>query len=258
MYSDDKVSSFKLTAVQYVILAVLVVLVFRLARLQVAGTEKYETLAERNRIRTVPILAPRGKILDREGRTIVDNYPSFSVLLLRDQVREVNDHLGTIASGLHMDPESIRDRLRRFAYLPQFQPLILKDDITPDELAFVESHKVELPELETIMVHRRLYPKNGFLAHLVGYVGEVSEEELNQPQYELYEPGDVVGKSGVEQYYNDMLMGKDGSRRALVNSRGKEVGRLSETTAVPGTPLKLTVDLDLQIAAEEAIDGSGK
>jgi penicillin-binding protein 2 len=258
MYSDDKVSSFKLTAVQYVILAVLVVLVFRLARLQVAGTEKYETLAERNRIRTVPILAPRGKILDREGRTIVDNYPSFSVLLLRDQIREVNDHLGTIASGLHMDPESIRDRLRRLAYAPQFQPLILKDDITPDELAFVESHKVELPELETIMVHRRLYPKNGFLAHLVGYVGEVSEEELNQPQYELYEPGDVVGKSGVEQYYNDMLMGKDGSRRTLVNSRGKEVGRLGETPAVAGTPLKLTVDLDLQIAAEEAIDSSGR
>jgi penicillin-binding protein 2 len=258
MYSDDKVPSFKLTAAQYVILAVLVVLIFRLARLQVAGTEKYETLAERNRIRTVPILAPRGKILDREGRIIVDNYPSFSVLLLRDQLREVNADLGRIAAGLNMDPDSIRDRLRRFAYAPQFQPLILKDDITPDELAFVEAHKNELPELETIMVHRRLYPKNGFMAHLIGYVGEVSEEELNQPQYELYEPGDVVGKSGVEQYYNDMLMGKDGSRRALVNSRGKEVGRLGETAAVAGTPLKLTVDLDLQIAAEEAIEATGK
>ena len=114
------------------------------------------------------------------------------------------------------------------------------------------------PELETIMVHRRLYPRNGFMAHLIGYVGEVSEEELNQPQFELYEPGDVVGKSGVEQYYNDMLIGKDGSRRALVNSRGKEVGRLSETAAVPGKPLKLTIDLDLQIAAEEAIDNSGR
>jgi penicillin-binding protein 2 len=258
MHRDDKVPPFKLTAVQYVILAVLVVLIFRLARLQVAGTEKYETLAERNRIRTVPILAPRGKILDREGRTIVDNYPSFSVLLLRDQTREMNADVDRIAAGLHMDADAIRERVRKFAYAPQFQPLILKDDITPDELAFVESHKVELPELETIMVHRRLYPKNGFMAHLIGYVGEVSEEELNQPQYELYEPGDVVGKSGVEQYYNDMLMGKDGSRRALVNSRGKEVGRLSETPAVAGTPLKLTVDLDLQIAAEEAIDSSGK
>jgi penicillin-binding protein 2 len=96
------------------------------------------------------------------------------------------------------------------------------------------------------------------MAHMIGYVGEVSEEELNQPQFELYEPGDVVGKSGVEQYYNDMLMGKDGSRRALVNSRGKEVGRLSETPAVAGQQLKLTVDLDLQIAAEEAIEAGGK
>src|SRR5271167_1149508 len=258
MDRDDKIPPFKLTAVQYVILAVMVVLIFRLARLEVAGTEKYETLAERNRIRTIPILAPRGRILDREGRFIVDNYPSFSVLLLRDQTRDLNADVERIAAGLHMTADTVRDRLRKFAYAPGFQPLVLKDDITPDELAFVESHKIELPELETIMVHRRLYPKNGFMAHLVGYVGEVSEEELNQPQYELYEPGDVVGKSGIEQYYNDMLMGKDGSRRALVNSRGKEVGRLSETTAVAGTPLKLTVDLDLQIAAEEAIDSSGK
>jgi len=258
MDRDDKVPQFKLTAVQYLILAVMVVLIFRLARLEVAGTEKYETLAERNRVRTIPILAPRGKILDREGRIIVDNYPSFSVLLLRDQTRDLNADVDRIAEGLHMSSETVLERLRRFAYAPQFQPLILKDDITPDELAFVESHKNELPELETIMVHRRLYPRNGFMAHLIGYVGEVSEEELNQPQFELYEPGDVVGKSGVEQYYNDMLMGKDGSRRALVNSRGKEVGRLSETPAVPGTPLKLTVDLDLQIAAEEAIDAGGK
>jgi penicillin-binding protein 2 len=258
MDRDDKVPSFKLTAVQYVILAVMVVLIFRLARLEVAGTEKYETLAERNRIRTIPILAPRGRILDREGRVIVDNYPSFSVLLLRDQTRDLKADVDRIAAGLHMDPDSIRERLRKFASAPQFQPLVLKDDITPDELAFVESHKVELPEMETIMVHRRLYPKDGFMAHLIGYVGEVSDEELNQPQYELYEPGDIVGKSGVEQYYNDMLMGKDGSRRALVNSRGKEVGRLSETPAEPGKPLKLTIDLDLQIAAEEAIDAGGK
>jgi len=258
MQRDDKVPQFKLTAVQYLILAVMVVLIFRLARLQVAGMEKYETLAERNLIRTIPILAPRGKIRDREGRIIVDNYPSFSVLLLRDQTSDLNADVEPIAAGLHLDPDTVRERLRRFAYAPQFQPLVLKDDITPDELAFVEAHKNELPELETIMVHRRLYPKNGFMAHLIGYVGEVSEEELNQPQFELYEPGDVVGKSGVEQYYNDLLIGKDGSRRALVNSRGKEVGRLSETPAVPGKPLKLTIDLDLQIAAEEAIDASGK
>jgi penicillin-binding protein 2 len=254
---EDKVPQFKITAIQYAILAIFLLLGFRLARLQIAGSEKFESLAERNRVRTIPILAPRGKILDREGRIIVDNYPSFSVLLLRDQTRDINADLDKIAAGLNLTADQIRDRIKKFTYAPQFQPIVLKDDITPDELAFIESHRLELPELETIMVHRRLYPKNGFLAHLIGYVGEVSEDMLNQPQYELYEPGDVVGKSGVEQFYNDMLMGKDGSRRALVNSRGKEVGRLGETPAVPGQSLKLTIDLDLQIAAEEAIDASG-
>src|SRR5437868_6925963 len=103
------------------------------------------------------------------------------------------------------------------------------------------------------MAHRRLYPRNGFLAHVIGYVGEVSEDMLNQPQYELYEPGMIVGQSGIEQQYNDLLMGKDGERRVVVNSKGKEMERLSETSAMPGKQLKLTIDLDLQIAAEQAL-----
>jgi penicillin-binding protein 2 len=139
--------------------------------------------------------------------------------------------------------------------MPQYQPIYLKDDITPDEVAFIDSHKNELPELDTIMAHRRLYPRNGFMAHLIGYVGEVSEDMLNQPQFELYNPGDVVGKSGVELQYNGILMGKNGSRQVMVNSRGREMGQLDEKLADPGKPLKLTVDIDLQIAAEEAMAG---
>ena len=93
------------------------------------------------------------------------------------------------------------------------------------------------------------------MAHLVGYVGEVSEQMLNQPRWELYNPGDVVGKSGVELEYNQILMGKNGSRQVLVNSKGKEVGELDEKPAVPGKQLKLTIDIDLQIAAEQAMNG---
>ena len=154
-----------------------------------------------------------------------------------------------------MNSEEVRQRIRRFSSMPQYQPIFLKEDITPDELAFIEAHKNEFPELETIMAHRRLYPRNGFMAHLVGYVGEVTEDMLNQPQFELYTPGDVVGVSGVEKQYNSILMGKNGSRRAIVNSRGREVSRLDETPAEPGKQLKLTLDLDLQIAAEQAIEG---
>jgi len=252
---EDKVSPVRLTAVQYIVLFIFLLLAYGLWRLQVMHSDEYALLAEKNRVRNVPLLAPRGKILDREGRTIVDNYPSFSALLLRDSTRDLNADAETISKGLHLNPDEVRQRIRRFALMPQYQPIFLKEDITPDELSFIEAHKNELPELETIMAHRRLYPRNGFMAHLVGYVGEVTEDMLNQPQFELYNPGDVVGVSGVEKQYNSILMGKNGSRRAIVNSKGREVSRLDETPAEPGKQLKLTLDIDLQIAAEQAIEG---
>jgi len=252
---EDKIPAVKLAAVQYVILLIIGILVVRLWNLQVRGSERYENLAEQNRVRKVPILAPRGKIYDREDRLIVDNYPSVSALLIREQMpKDYPADLRKIAAGLHLSEDDIRDRMKRMGST-QNTPFLLKEDITPDEQAFIEAHRDELPELETIMVHRRLYPRNGFLAHLIGYVGEVSDEDLNSPQFETYQPGAVVGKSGVEQFYNEILIGKDGSRRSLVNSHGKEVGRLSTDPAVPGHSLKLTIDLDIQKAAEEALDG---
>jgi penicillin-binding protein 2 len=253
---DEKPSPIRLTAVQYIILAIFLFLAYGLWRLQVSQSDYYSAAAERNRVREVPILAPRGKILDRYGRTIVDNYPSFTALLMRDSSRDLTADAELIAAGLHMDATEVREKIRRFATMPQYQPIYLKEDITPDEEAFIEAHKSELPELDTIMAYRRLYPRKGFLAHLIGYVGEVSEDMLNQPQFEFFNPGDMVGKSGVELEYNQILMGTNGSRQVVVNSHGKEVGQpLDEKPAVPGKPLKLTVDIDLQIAAEEALEG---
>src|SRR5258707_5085609 len=207
---EEKVSALRLTAVQYIVLFIFLLLAYGLWRLQVMRSDEYALLAEKNRVRNVPILAPRGKILDREGRIIVDNYPSFSALLLREQPRELEPKIPKIAAGLNVSAEEIRQLLRRYAGRPKYEPLVIKQDITPDELAFIEANKSDIPELETIMVHRRLYPKDGFAAHLIGYVGEVSEEDLNRPQFELYSQGDIVGKSGVEQQYNDLLIGKDG------------------------------------------------
>jgi penicillin-binding protein 2 len=252
---DDKVSALRLTAAQYVILGIFLILAYGLWRLQVMQSDYYSLAAEKNRVRNVPILAPRGKILDRYGRIIVDNYPSTTALLLRDSSRDLNADADLIAQGLHLDANEVRARIRHFASMPQYQPIFLKEDITPDELAFIDAHRNELPELDTIDAARRLYPRNGFMAHLIGYVGEVTEDMLNQPQFELYNPGDVVGISGVERQYNNLLMGTNGFRQALVDSHGREVGRLGETEAFPGKQVKLTVDIDLQIAAEEALAG---
>jgi len=241
---------------QYVILAIFLLLAYGLWELQVSQSDYYSAAAEENRVRNVPILAPRGKILDRNGRPIVENYRSLTALLLRDSSRNLVNDADLIAEGLHLDPKEVREKIRHFAAMPQYQPIYLKEDITPDEEAFIEAHRTELPELDTIMAYRRLYPLKGFMAHLIGYVGEVSEDMLNQPGFELYDPGDVVGKSGVELQYNSLLMGKNGSRRVVVDSHGREVGKpLEEKPAESGKDLKLTIDVDLQIAAEQALEG---
>src|SRR6201987_5946406 len=216
---DEKVSALRLTAAQYIILGIFLILAYRVWQLQVMQSDYYSLAAEKNRIRNVPVLAPRGKILDRYGRTIVDNYPSFSALLLRDSSRDLEADTDLIAQGLHLDPNEVRARIRRFASMPQYQPIFLKEDITPDELQFIEAHRSELPDLDTIMADRRLCPRNGFMANRIGYVGEVRDDMLNQPAFELYNPGDVVGISGVERQYNTLLMGTNGSRQARVASQ---------------------------------------
>ncbi len=250
---DDKIPAIKLTAMQYVIALILVILVSGLWRLQVLGAQNYRALAAANRIRKVPILAPRGKIFDREGRLLVDNYPSVTCFLVPDQARDLQADIPLIAEGLHMDPDQLRATLLRYRHQPKYQPIPLQQDITPNQQAFIAAHNNELPELETIEEERRLYPSNGFAAHLIGYVGEVSEEMLDDPRYAFYQPGDVVGRSGVEESYDPILRGQDGSRDVVVDSHGRELGALGIEPAVPGKSIKLTIDLDIQKAAEEAM-----
>src|SRR5271166_290772 len=263
MYSSnitrgEKLSIVKLTVVQYGILFIMLALVGGLWRLQVLGAENFRQLAEQNRVRKVPVMAGRGKLFDRENRLIVDNYPSVTCFLVREQTRNVDADLPQIAQGLNLDLEQLRATLRRYRSAPGYQPIPIKTDISADEQAFIEAHRNELPELETIDEERRLYPRDGFAAHLIGYVGEVSEEDLNNPRYAAYEPGDVVGKAGVEETYDELLRGQDGSRDVIVDSHGREVGYLRTQHAVPGQDLKLTIDIDLQRTAELALgDANG-
>ncbi len=255
---DEKLPMLKLTVVQYGILVMMLVLTAGLWRLQVLGGDSWRVLAEQNRIRKVPVLAARGKLLDRDGRLLVDNYPSVSCFLVREQNRNIDNDLPLIAKGLNLDLEQLRATLHRYRLAPGYQPIPIKQDISPDEQAFIEAHRNELPELETIDEERRLYPRDGFAAHLIGYVGEVSEEMLNNAAYAYYEPGDVVGMAGVEKTYDELLRGQDGSMDVIVDSHGREVGRRGIQLATPGQDLKLTIDNDVQRAAELALgDANG-
>jgi penicillin-binding protein 2 len=222
-------------------------------RLQVDQHQYYLQESDRNRIRNLPVIAPRGKILDREGRLLVDNMPAFSILLSRENAAALTaERLQKIAVGLGLNPDDTVQLVERTAHLPHYEPVLLKPSASIEDVAFVESHRVEYPELDLIQAPQRFYLKHAVAASLIGYVGEISEDVIAESHSHL-RPGDVVGKSGIEREYNDVLAGQDGTRRVVVNSRGQEVGSMTTLDAHPGNDLRLTIDLDLQMAAEMAL-----
>ena len=252
--NDKRIPQGRLAVASYVVVGMIALLLLGFWKLQILDSDRYSQLAERNRVRSIPIIAPRGSMLDREGRVLVDNYPSFSVLLLRDDPAEVERLLPQIADGLSMTLDDVHQEIDAAKAMPKFQPIVIKPEASPSDIAFIESHRADIPVLEMLMVHRRRYPRDSFLAHVSGYVGEVSAEQVEDSDSKL-RPGDIVGKTGLERQYNDTLMGTDGLRRVIVNSVGKEVGRLEQQDAIPGKPIKLTIDYDLQVAAEAALNG---
>lgn len=245
----------RIAAFQYFIAAVFLFLISGFWVLQVRDGESNSQLAERNRVKTVPVLAPRGKLLDRDGRVIVDNQSAFTLLLTRENLN--SDHIDGIAAGLHLDRDELRARIKRFSSRPKYVPVMIKQELTPAEISFVESHRDSdtYPEMELIQNQRRLYPRNGLAAHALGYVGEVSEPELETTEFAKYSQGDIVGKAGLERQYNDLLIGIDGQRRVVVDSTGRERQVLESKEATPGHSLQLTLDLDLQAVAELALEG---
>ena len=251
-YRDDpRDFAGKIAIFQYLTVLVFVFLVSGFWQLQVQDPERYVEAAERNRIKSTPLLAARGKILDRDGRVIVDNHTSYSLLLNRDQIKW--EHLPAIGAALQLDYDDLKTAIRRNTR-PQ---IIIKDQLSRDDIAWIEAHQDEsaYPEMQLIQSWRRQYPQNGFAAHVTGYVGEISENDLNLPQFSEYHQGDIVGKDGLEKQYDKTLRGVDGQQRVQVDNFGHE--RQMETTqpAVSGTDLKTTLDLDLQAVAELAMQG---
>ncbi|MGH9614512.1 MAG: penicillin-binding protein 2, partial [Bryobacteraceae bacterium] len=159
---DAKFAAGKMAFFQYLTVAIFLFLVAAFWDLQVRNPAFYSELAEQNSIRSIPVLAPRGKILDRDGRVIVDNHASFSVYLSRENLKW--EHLKAIADGLNLDYDELAEKVHRFDGQPQYVPIIIKEELTPEDLAFVEAHRDprEFPELGLIQAERRLYPKDGF------------------------------------------------------------------------------------------------
>jgi penicillin-binding protein 2 len=250
----------RLRFIQAMVVLLLGVLSVRLYVLQVVRGERYAEIAENQRRRRLPIPAPRGLILDREGRVIVDSRPIYNVIMSREDVKgkDLNALIEPLSEGLALDKDILREYFDVVKTMPAFESVLVKQDATQGDIAWVEAHNFEYPELRVEQQPQRTYPAKGSFSHVVGYVGEISPEQLKQQAYKDrgLKPGDIIGLSGIEQIYDDYLRGKDGYREVVVDSRGRIQDEIETVAPTPGRDLVTTLDLDLQKAAEEQLENS--
>src|SRR6185436_13445749 len=176
----------------------------------------YQQRADQNRVREIPLIAPRGRIYDREHRILADNRPSYNIILLRENSPHTLDETATmLSSGISMTKEEIMERIERSIKRrdPKFRPIVLKEDVSVADIAYVKAHAYELPEITVEFQPRRRYLEGELAAHALGYVGEVTETELTTPEFVDFKSGDQVGKTGLERECNNVLTGKDGFER---------------------------------------------
>jgi penicillin-binding protein 2 len=237
------------------VLLIFLILAARLWQLQIIQGSEYALKAERNRIRIIQLVAPRGTISDRHSVPLVENRPSFDIMLYRESMKNQMDTMRFVTEKLGIAQEDLQERLRRSRNTGLYHPVLLKEDATMEDISIIEGHRRDHPEIQLGPEPRRLYHYAKLAAHLLGYVGEISEKELASNQFPGVTSGSLIGQSGVERTYNKILIGKDGARQVLVDSLGREVGLLDETNSVIGGEIQLTLDLELQTIAEQALDG---
>lgn len=255
IYEDLRVVQARLNIVQYAIVVVVGILLVVFWHLQVIRARHYQAEAEKNRRRDVVIAAPRGPLLDRHGRMLVENRPSFNVVFNPEHSEDIDRTVAHLGRALQMGEAVIRERIARRS--ASFQAVVVKADASIADVTAVEARRLELPETSIDVVPLRSYPLAAAAAHALGRVGEISERQLQtkDKEFEGLSPGALIGQGGIEAEYNRALMGKDGLRRVIVNSRGAEVGEAERRPPVVGPNLTLTLDADLQLAAERAFHG---
>ena len=243
----------RVSFISYGLAIVLGVLVFGFWQLQVIQKSHYADLAERNRIKEIRLVAPRGKIYDRQHKILADNRPSYNIVYVRENSQHtVEETVAALARGLGMSGEELTRKIEAKKKDPSYQPITLKEDAGTGDVAYVLAHEFELPEVSVEFQPRRLYREGQVAAHALGYIGEVNDAQLrDSPDLK---PRDLVGIQGLELVYDSVLRGIDGSRHVVVNKNGREIETLpDEVKPIPGHDIYTTLDLDLQKAAEDAI-----
>ena len=250
IYEDLRSAQRRLDGLQNGLLVLVALLLLQFWLLQGVNSKRYRDLAENNRIRTLSIAAPRGTLTDRNGHILAENKPAFKIVVTMGPSGSIENISRALASLLKIDEGEIRQKLSK----PRapYQPVTIKPKATFEDVAAVEARHLEMPEVSVEVVPVRSYPQAQSASHVVGRVGEVTDRQLKQPAFADFEPGRVVGQSGLEALYNEDLTGTDGLRRVVVNSRGVEVALSEDQPARAGGAVELTLSAELQAAMEEA------
>jgi len=238
--------------IQYLVLVVFIALGIRFYILQVARHEDYQARAENNRIREIPIPAPRGQILDQNGNVLVDNTPAFNIVVTPEDITNKEDTLNALVQNLDVDRGELMVQLND-PLRPKSQPILVKQNASKADRAWVAAHELEHPEIRGETQPQRIYKYGKLAAHVLGYIGQVNPKQLENPEFKEagYKAGDIIGQGGIEAVYDKLLRGKDGVRRVIVDSRGRPISDLEIIEPIKGQDIVTTLDLDVQRVAEE-------
>ncbi len=241
-----------------IILFFLIVIMLRLWSLQVVNGENYKQKAYKNRVRVRELAAPRGHILDRYGREIVTNKPSFNVTMIQEDSTDVSDTLERLAPVLGVEVSELWNKIREAEDTPRYLPVTLKEDIDWQTLAYLENHNYEFSGIRTEVKPVRVYHYGDLAANVIGYLGSISKKELAAADRSIYSGGDIIGKRGLERLREADLRGEKGRSLTEVNNRGFEQQLLEKIKPLPGREVRLTLDVDLQQVAESFMAAGDK
>jgi penicillin-binding protein 2 len=224
--------------------------------LQIAQHSKFEEMAENNHQRTLALRAPRGVLFDRHGKVLVENRNSFTVSIIREHTKDMNRTIGLLAKVAGVDEKQVKQIVDRHRGEPSYRPIVVIEDASLAQVAAITARRLdfELPDVRVEQVPTRKYPADAMAAHLFGYVGEASDAQVEAG---AAAQGAIIGQQGIERAYNTLLMGEDGAKRVVVNSTGREISTLEEIAPTEGRRVQLTLDLDLQRAAEDGFRRAG-
>jgi penicillin-binding protein 2 len=254
---DRRKTTVRLVVFQYGVTLVFLALAVGFWYFQIVQHAKFEELAENNHQRTLALRAPRGVMFDRYGRVLVENRNSFNISIVREHSKDLDRTIHLLAGVVGLDERRVREIVDRRRREPAYRPIVVVEDASLAQVAAVVARRLdfEMPDVVVEEVPARRYPTDELAAHLLGYVGEVSEAQVAEDH--ALQSGAIVGQSGIEKTYNRLLMGQDGARRVVVNSVGREIRTLEEVQPSEGRRVQLTIDYDLQRAAEDAFKAYG-